>query len=45
VRPFDRAAVIAGLKKIGVEILPSDDEPGVVRFRDNNRIMLELKAT
>jgi hypothetical protein len=44
VRPFDRTAVTAGLKKIGVEVLPSPDEPGVLRFRDNNGIMLELKA-
>jgi len=44
VKPFDRAAVTAGLKKIGVEVLPSPDEPGVLRFRDNNGIMLELKA-
>jgi catechol 2,3-dioxygenase-like lactoylglutathione lyase family enzyme len=44
VRPFDRPSVTAGLKKIGVEVLPSPDEPGVLRFRDNNGIMLELKA-
>jgi hypothetical protein len=45
VRPFDREAVTAGLKKIGVEVLPTPDEPGVLRFLDNNKIMLELKAT
>ena len=45
VRPFDRAAVTAGLKKIGTEVLPSPDEPGILRFLDNNRIMVELKAT
>jgi hypothetical protein len=45
VRPFDRAAVTAGLKKVGVEVLNSPDEAGVVRFLDNNRIMVELKAT
>jgi catechol 2,3-dioxygenase-like lactoylglutathione lyase family enzyme len=45
VRPFDREAVVAGLKKIGAEVLASADEPGVVRFLDNNRIMVELKAT
>jgi len=44
VRPFDRAAVIAGLKKIGAEVLTSPDEPGILRFLDNNKIMLELKA-
>jgi catechol 2,3-dioxygenase-like lactoylglutathione lyase family enzyme/predicted enzyme related to lactoylglutathione lyase len=45
VRPFDREAVSAGLKKIGAEVLPSTDEPGILRFRDNNKIMVELKAT
>jgi len=44
VRPFDREAVTAGLKKIGVEVRPSPDEPGIVRFLDNNGIMVELKA-
>jgi hypothetical protein len=44
VRPFDRNAVTAGLKKIGAEVLPSTDEPNVIRFLDNNRIMVELKA-
>ena len=43
VRPFDRDAVTAGLKKIGAEVLTSADEPGIVRFLDNNRIMVELK--
>jgi len=45
VRPFDRDAVVAGLKKIGAEVLASPDEAGVVRFLDNNRIMVELRAT
>jgi hypothetical protein len=45
VRPFDREAVTAGLKKIGAEVLASPDEPGIVRFLDNNRIIVELKAT
>jgi catechol 2,3-dioxygenase-like lactoylglutathione lyase family enzyme len=44
VRPFDRQAVSAGLKKIGAEVLASPDEPGILRFLDNNRIMVELKA-
>ena len=43
VKPFDREAVTAGLKKIGAEVLPSADAPGIVRFLDNNRIMVELK--
>ena len=45
VRPFDREAVTAGLKKIDAEVLAVPDEPGIVRFLDNNRIMVELKAT
>jgi hypothetical protein len=45
VRPFDREAVTSRLRKIGAEVLPSPDEPGIVRFLDNNRIMVELKAT
>jgi hypothetical protein len=45
VRPFDREAVTTGLKKIGAEVLISPDESGVLRFLDNNRIMVELKAT
>jgi hypothetical protein len=45
VRGFDREAVTAGLKKIGAEVLASPDEPGIVRFLDNNRIMVELKQT
>jgi hypothetical protein len=45
VRPFDRDAVTAGLKKIGAEVLPSTDERSVVRFLDNNRIMVELKPS
>jgi hypothetical protein len=44
VRPFDRGAVTAGLKKIGAEVLTSSDEPGIVRFLDSNRIVVELKA-
>src|SRR5262249_25473323 len=43
VRPFDRQAVTADLKKIGVEVLTASDEPGILRFLDNNRIMVELK--
>ena len=44
VAPFDRQAVTAGLRAIGAEILPSPDEPGVLRFRDDNKIIVELKA-
>jgi len=44
VAPFDRNAVTARLKAIGAEVLPSADEPGVLRFLDDNKIMVELKA-
>jgi catechol 2,3-dioxygenase-like lactoylglutathione lyase family enzyme len=44
VRPFDRDAVTKGLRAIGAEVLPATDEPGVVRFLDDNRITVELKA-
>ena len=44
VAPFDRAAVTAGLQKIGLQTLPSPDEPGVLRFTDNYGITVELKS-
>lgn len=44
VKAFDRDAVTKGLRAIGTEVLPSADEPGVVRFLDDNRITVELKA-
>jgi catechol 2,3-dioxygenase-like lactoylglutathione lyase family enzyme len=44
VQPFDRPAVMEGLRKIGAEVLTSSDESSVVRFRDDNRITVELKA-
>jgi len=31
------------LKKIGAEVLPSTDERGIIRFLDNDRIVVELK--
>lgn len=42
---FDRNAVIAELQKIGLKIIPSPDEPEVVRFADNNDITVELKPS
>ena len=45
VAPFDRAAVTAALTKLGATILPSPDEPDVLRFRDLDGIPLELKAS
>ena len=44
VRPFDRAAVTAGLKAIGTEVLPAPNEPGVLRFLDDNKIMVEIRS-
>jgi len=43
VAPFDRDAVTAGLRQIGVKVLPSPDEPEVLRFSDNYDITVELK--
>jgi catechol 2,3-dioxygenase-like lactoylglutathione lyase family enzyme len=42
VAPFDREALAARLREVGAKILPSDDEPEVVRFLDNNGIVVEL---
>ena len=42
VAPFDRAAVTARLRELGTNILPSPDEPDVLRFSDNNGIAVEL---
>jgi hypothetical protein len=45
VAPFDRAAVSARLRELGVRTLPSSDEPDVLRFEDNNGIVVELRQT
>jgi catechol 2,3-dioxygenase-like lactoylglutathione lyase family enzyme len=44
VAPFDRAAVTDGLKALGSEILPSPDEPDILRFKDLDGITVEVKA-
>jgi catechol 2,3-dioxygenase-like lactoylglutathione lyase family enzyme len=44
VAPFDRAAVTSGLRELGSEVLPSEDEPGVLRFRDLDGITVEVSA-
>jgi predicted enzyme related to lactoylglutathione lyase len=44
VAPFDREAVAAGIRQAGLKVLPSTDEPEVLRFSDNNDITVELKA-
>jgi hypothetical protein len=33
------------LRELSAEVLPSTDEPDVVRFRDNNGIIVEVKVT
>jgi hypothetical protein len=43
VEPFDREAVAVGLRDIGLRVLPSPDEPEVLRFADNYDIIVELK--
>jgi hypothetical protein len=44
VRPFDRAALMARLNQLNARVLPSPDEPDVVRFLDNNGITVELRV-
>lgn len=44
VAPYDRTAVIARLRELRATVLPSDDEPDVLRFEDNNRIVVELRV-
>ena len=42
VASFDRAALTKRLQEIGGKILPSPDEPDVLRFADNNGIIVEV---
>ena len=44
VAPFDRSAVLARLRELGARMPPATDEPDVVRFADNNGIVVEVKA-
>ena len=44
VAAFDRVAVTAGLAKLGSQVLPSPDEPGVLRFRDLDGITVEVTS-
>ncbi len=44
VAAFDRAAVIAGLTRLGARLLPSPDEADILRFRDLDGLTVELKA-
>ena len=42
--PFDRGAVTQRLRELGVSPRPSTDEPDVLRFPDNNGIIVKLRA-
>jgi catechol 2,3-dioxygenase-like lactoylglutathione lyase family enzyme len=44
VAPFDRAALMARLRDIGARVLEAADEPDVVRFADNNGIVVEVRV-
>lgn len=44
VAPFDRAALLTRLRELSADVLPSPDEPDVLRFHDNNGIVVELRV-
>lgn len=44
VAPYDRKAAETRLKEMKVRVLPSTDEPDVLRFADDNGIIVEVKA-
>ena len=44
VAPFDGRALETRLRDLGVGVVPATDEPGVVRFADNNGILVELRV-
>ena len=44
VAPFDRRAFDARLRELKARVIPSTDEPDVVRFADDNGIVVEVKA-
>jgi len=44
VAPFDRRAFEARLKELNARVLPSPDEPDVVRFNDDNGIVVEVRV-
>ena len=43
VAAFDTDSVRAGLAALGAQLMPAPDEPGVLRFRDLNGIIVELR--
>ncbi len=44
VAPFDRSAFEKRLQELNVRVLPAPDEPDVVRFADNNGIVVEVRV-
>jgi catechol 2,3-dioxygenase-like lactoylglutathione lyase family enzyme len=44
VAPFDRRAFDARLRELNARVIPSTDEPDVVRFADDNGIVVEVRA-
>jgi catechol 2,3-dioxygenase-like lactoylglutathione lyase family enzyme len=44
VAPFNRGAFDTRLRDLGARILPAADEPDVVRFADNNGIIVEVRV-
>jgi catechol 2,3-dioxygenase-like lactoylglutathione lyase family enzyme len=42
VAPYDRAALTTRLREVGAAVLPSPDEPDVLRFRDKDGITIEI---
>ncbi len=44
VAPFDRGALEARLRELGGRVLPAADEPDVVRFTDNNGLIVEVRV-
>ena len=44
VAPFDRGALEARVRDAGGRVIPAPDEPDVVRFADNNGIIVEVRV-
>jgi catechol 2,3-dioxygenase-like lactoylglutathione lyase family enzyme len=42
VAPFDRAALTTRLREVGATVMPSPDEPDVLRFRDKDGVTIEV---
>ena len=45
VAPFDRGAMENRLRELGAAVVPAADEPGVLRFTDNNGILVEVRSS